>query len=390
MKVLLVTETLNDGGAELFVLRLAKALLAKGEQVQVLSLNKEYENVIMTKKFADLPIQRLSLPFLSLIEKADKVLCRTGIDFSIKYYLQARKLKRIVKNFDIVHSHYIQADYLIATIKKDAFFKHVVTVHGDYSAQYDKFKKGQLRFWLQLDRKLEFLSTSVDKWVILSEEQRGFFNKIMNVLPERITKIYNGYPNVTSTDSVQMEPEVFTIGMVARGTKEKGWELLIEAFLKMPDNTKLLLVGGGKYMDELKATYSENSRIIFAGFQPDPMRWMQQMDVFVLPTIYPYESLPTVIMEALHCGLPVIATNVGEIENMITDDKTGQKAGFVIDFDGIGVNKQELLSRLMHLYQNPLEAEEMSKIAKGTAIKFSMEKCVGAYQRIYTTVLKLL
>lgn len=384
MKVLIVTETLNEGGAELFVLRLARALLFKGGQVQVLSLNKKDENSEMTKKFADVPIKRLSLPFLQVIGIVDKMLIRIGIDFSIKYYLQGKKLKRILNQFDIVHSNYIQADYLIASIKKPISFKHVVTVHGDYSSHYDKFRKGQLRLWLQLDKKLTFLAGSVDQWVILSEEHRFFFDTVMKVQQSKIEKIYNGFTELIKGDSITKESGVFTIGMVARGTEKKGWKVLIDTFLKMPENAKLLLVGGSSYLDELKAMYAVNTRIVFTGFQSEPLQWMRKMDVFVLPTLYPYESLPSVVAEALYSGLPVIATNVGEIENMITDEKTGDKAGFVIDFDGVSVNENQLLDKLIFLYQHPTIRKQMQDIAIKAFQKFDMNKCAAAYLQVYS------
>ena len=111
------------------------------------------------------------------------------------------------------------------------------------------------------------------------------------------------------------------------------------------------------------------------------------MDVFVLPTLYPYESLPNVITEALYCNLPIVATNVGEIERMITDESTGKKSGFVIDFDGKDLNEAQLYEKLKWLYENPSVRDEMKTTAGVVFLKFSMESCVFAYRQAYRKLL---
>ncbi|MBL0273032.1 MAG: glycosyltransferase family 4 protein [Chitinophagaceae bacterium] len=170
--------------------------------------------------------------------------------------------------------------------------------------------------------------------------------------------------------------------------RKKGWQNLIDIFLKLPENTRLILVGGGEYMDQLKAKYVSEKRIFFTGFQPDPLQWMVQMNVFVLPTLFPFESLPTVVIEALYCGLPVIATKLGDIENMITDENTDNKAGFVIDFDGKNLDEKQLYERLKYLYDNPEAIEEMKKTAKSAFRKFEMGQCMKSYRQEYKKILK--
>ncbi len=384
MKILLVTETLYEGGAELFVLRLARGLIAKGEDVQVLSLNRKSENKEMTDMFEDVPIQRITLPFIALIKFTDKVLAKLKIDFVLKYFLLGGVIKRkYSRKYDIVHSNYLQADHCIASINTKKLFQHVVTIHGDYSAIYDSYKKGELRYWQNLDKKLKKLTTNINQWVVLSEEQRLFFNDIMKVPADRVIKIYNGYPPPVSPVVKPEKAAVFTIGMVARGAEKKGWQILINAFLKMPENTRLLLVGGSEYMEGLKMKYAENNRIIFTGYQADPLQWMMQMDVFVLPTLYPFESLPNVITEALYCGLPIVATNVGEIERMITDDETGKKGGFVIDVSDKIIAVEELNKKLFFLYNHSEELAILAETAKRCSNKFDMSLCVNSYLQVY-------
>lgn len=384
MKILIVTETLYEGGTELFVLRLARALHKEGIFVQVVSLNRQFENKEMTSGFEDVNIKRLYLPFYPLLEFIDKVLLKLKIDFSFRYYWQEKQLKTIASVFDIVHTHYIQVDHLVSCIKPGLSFRHIVTVHGDYSAQYDQFQKGTLRFWLRLDKKMKMLANRVDHWVIISDEQRIFLTEKMKISPAGISKIYNGYPaEQKENPEARKDTGIFTIGMVSRGIIQKGWQLLIDSFLKLPGNCRLLLVGGGEYLESLEEKYAGDKRIVFTGFQTEPVNWMKQMDVFVLPTLFPFESLPSVIIEALSCGIPVVATDVGEIKTMITDENSGDRAGFVIGFDGINLDTEQLDERLRFLYDNPEKVKELGQIALRAFRKFEMGKCVSGYINLY-------
>ena len=66
----------------------------------------------------------------------------------------------------------------------------------------------------------------------------------------------------------------------AGGIKEKGWDLLINAFRRMDSNARLLLVGEGPCLDELRASFGSDQRITFVGFHPNPVEVIRDADVF--------------------------------------------------------------------------------------------------------------
>lgn len=389
MKVLIVSETLNEGGAEIFVLRLAKRLKKTGIDVTVLNMNAAYENKAMTAQFPEVSIVRMKMPMLKLVEKIDQWLMRLGIDLSIKYFFQSKTIKKkFAGQYDIIHSNYSRIDHLFATIKKKTnAFKHLVTVHGDYSDQYYRSEKGEQTGWLNTKKKIKLIADTVDEIAVVSEEQQNFFISIFNVTPAKIHKIYYGFePSVPGNEPIKRNDR-FTIGMVARGTEQKGWQLLIDAFLKLPAECKLVLTGEGQYMNELKEKYKGQANILFTGFHPNPVELIQTFDVFVLPSLYPYESLPNSIIEALYCGKPVIASRAGEIDAMITEEKN-EKAGYTIDVTDRNKATGELYRHLFYLYQHPEQLKTFSETAQRCFNKFRMDSCANAYTELYKKMLQ--
>ena len=106
--------------------------------------------------------------------------------------------------------------------------------------------------------------------------------------------------------------DVSTIHLVAAGslTRVKGFDLLIEALaLCANPRLHLTLLGEGPLLDDLQRLTAEKGlteRVRFVGFQKNPYAYFARADVFVLSSRF--EGFPNVVLEALACGTPVIAT----------------------------------------------------------------------------------
>jgi glycosyltransferase involved in cell wall biosynthesis len=93
--------------------------------------------------------------------------------------------------------------------------------------------------------------------------------------------------------------------------KSKNYRLLIEAFAIISADLEagLVILGEGPERQKLEAFITKlglSERIILAGFHPDPSRWLQAADLLVLSS--DFEGLPTVLIEALAAGTPVVST----------------------------------------------------------------------------------
>jgi L-malate glycosyltransferase len=392
MKIAILIETLLPGGAELFALRLAKAL-ASSHQVILYNFRADRVNMEIVKVHQkNFEIVSFDLPFGFLIDKFDALLFILRMDFSLRDFFLRRHLKRTIEKYKIqvMHSNQFKVDWNTSLVNKKFKLRHVITIHGDYLKFFKMLNKGTAQLIHHYKAKLNQIVENIDHIVCISDQQIDFFKKVIKAeYYNKIQKIYNGY-NISgnikykSREEIGINPNVFVFGMVARGIPEKGWEIAIRAFLNCAENNKsifLILVGDGDYMTTLKNQYRHQS-ILFAGFSPQPLEWIKVFDVGLLPTYYASESLPTSIIEYMAAGKPCIASKKGEIGQMITDN--GQMAGYLFDIDPLE-NAENKLADLMNMIVKNKETTlpELSRMSEKMFEKFDMNNCLNKYQRLY-------
>jgi glycosyltransferase involved in cell wall biosynthesis len=115
-------------------------------------------------------------------------------------------------------------------------------------------------------------------------------------------------------------------GIVATLRRGKGVPILLAAATR-PElkDLKLLIVGDGFQLEPLKQEAAElgiAARVHFTGRQEDVTRWLNMMDVFVLPAIVD-EGVPQALSQAMASGLAVITTRSGAIVEILREDETG-------------------------------------------------------------------
>jgi glycosyltransferase involved in cell wall biosynthesis len=175
--------------------------------------------------------------------------------------------------------------------------------------------------------------------------------------------------------------------MASRGVRLKGWATAVEALSRMPvASAELLLVGEGEYLDELRRA-AVPPHVHFIGFSANPVDWIMESDVGLLPSEFPHESLPTAVMEYLYCGKPVIATDVGEISAMLSTPD-GQRAGILLGFDDQRVSVEELSAAMQAYVDDPGLRERHAALARGAFAKFDMGACAAAYSALYAEVVR--
>lgn len=121
----------------------------------------------------------------------------------------------------------------------------------------------------------------------------------------------------------------FVIGNISRLTREKGQDVLINAFpliLKEIPTAHLLLVGGGpdkQYFESLIAKLHLQQSVTITGFVSDVHEYYDQMDIFVFPSVWELEGFGVVSIEAMMHSLPIVASEMAPIPEIITHEKEG-------------------------------------------------------------------
>ena len=117
------------------------------------------------------------------------------------------------------------------------------------------------------------------------------------------------------------------VGVIGRLSPEKGQAVFLHAFRKVAEKVpfaKAIIIGDGQDRERLMNFCSDNGlrdRVIFAGYQNNIANFYQILDLLVLPSFN--EGLPNVVLEAMAFRIPVIATSVGGVPEVITDGLNG-------------------------------------------------------------------
>ncbi len=168
------------------------------------------------------------------------------------------------------------------------------------------------RVWV---RRLAFRKRGLE-FVAPSRVLQKVFSETWKVKPARVHLIPNGVD--LDTFSAHPRPErPVTIGTIAALRREKRLDRLIDCFAAMSDKSaRLLIVGGGPEREALQAQAAPlGDRVTFAGEQGDVSPFLPKMDIYALSS--DTEQMPISLVEGMASGLPVAATDVGDVAAMV-------------------------------------------------------------------------
>jgi glycosyltransferase involved in cell wall biosynthesis len=182
--------------------------------------------------------------------------------------------------------------------------------------------------------------------------------------------------------SLGVSADEILIGTVANLRATKGYpDLLVAAreVLSEVDAVRFVAVGRGPLEHELRAQHAQlglGERFEFLGYRPDALRVMSAFDVFCLPSRH--EGLPIALMEALALGLPVVATRVGGVAEVVTD---GEEAVLVPSSQ-----PARLAAALVALARDPERRASMSRAATARSDSFDAPRAVHQVEAVYREI----
>jgi len=356
IKVCHVIGRLAYGGAERLLLDICRKIDKNQFELSVVSLKKDNP---LAEQFADAGVE------VKNIEKRGK------LDFSLtarlaQYFRTAKP--------DIVHTHLFLADFWAGRAARLAGVKRVI------STKHDILSEDALRDYF--GRKAR---QRCDKVVAISKATREYLVENEKISCDKIEVIYNGIDinKFYCEKPLILENEELVIGTVGRLVREKGQKHLIRACRFIKNNAwRLIVVGDGplkKELSNLSTSLGIADRVRFAGEQDDVRPALEEMDVFVLPSIS--EGLSLVILEAAAAGKVVIATKVGGVPEIIKDKENGL------------LFKPKNIEQLVgHLNWVDEHREEARKMAAGLQRKvlqsFDINKTIKEYEGLYLKLVR--
>ncbi len=298
------------GGGQLVALRLARAARARGDEAVVVSPSPG--RFLGLAKREGLPVRVLPL----------------GRSFDLR---AVRRLKRLLERerADLLHTHVMLPGNVIARLAGRAAKIPVVShMHNDNTFRDNRAVRAAQRL---LDNATARLCARI---VAVSDDTRRSLER-QGYPPGSIVVVRNGVePPGPRSGRLRAElglpAEVPVIGTVGRLSAAKGHEDLLAALASLSHSDAVaVLVGtdhehGGafrRHLEELAASLGVRDRVVFAGYRPDAAELIGDLDVFVLPSWI--EGLPLTVLEAMAHGVPVVATRVGGVPEIVADGETG-------------------------------------------------------------------
>ncbi len=327
------------------------------------------------------------------------VLCEDEVSYSIpddikKYVLYNKKMRFFnqltkILNFysilikekpDVILS-FMEYPNIINVLFKYIFpfrdIKHVISVHIVESMYFQK------KYW----RVLNFFYSKADVIICVSKGVVKDLIENFGIQKDKLVVIYNPFDS-KNIDKIKNEeihdawfknnnPKIIAVGSL---DKRKGHDYLLRAFKIVRENeinANLIILGEGKERDNIKNLAKDlkiEDHVMLPGFKENPYKYLKNSSVFVLSSIY--EGFANVLVEAMVCSVPVIATRCPSgPEEIITDGVNGLLVPIK--------DEKALAEAMIDLLKDKNKSERLAKEGRKRAEDFEVNKIVRAYEDVF-------
>ena len=237
------------------------------------------------------------------------------------------------------------------------------------------------------------LMAGTDRIIASAESVRDFYVRQVHADPAKVDVVYNavdfsqGRPTMSQREmraSLGLPEDARIAGVIARLTEQKGHRYLFDALASSPAlaDVQLLVVGGGEAREALErdaVTKDLSARVHFLGPRRDLGDLLAAMDVFVLPSLW--EGLPLSMVLAMGAGVPVVATRVAGIPEVVDDGRTGLLVP-PRDASALG-------AALTRLFEDPQLRRRIGREASAAVLpRFGIDRYVESVTSLYDTLLE--
>jgi glycosyltransferase involved in cell wall biosynthesis len=284
---------------------------------------------------------------------------------------------------DVLHSHGYKGNILFGWIPKS--IRHLplmTTVHG-WTSTGTAFTKMRMYEWLDSQT-----LSQMDAVVLVNKEMLAH-PKVVGRKNIKLYVVDNGI-NIEEPDSypceeLELQPgNQFNIIAVGRLSLEKGFDVLLNAMgrvVKGGTNVSLVIFGEGRERRKLESLISElglQGNVKMPGFMENVAKTFPCFDLLVIPSLS--EGLPITLLEAMRAKIPVIASKVGGIPDVL-EDGTG---GLLVEAGDESALTEAIIELAASQFRCDQLAEEAHLIFKQ---KYSSSQMAATYRHIYSDIL---
>jgi glycosyltransferase involved in cell wall biosynthesis len=358
IKTLYVIATLDRAGAEKQMVQLATGLNRDRFEPEVVCL---WRTGPLEKDLQDARIP------VTLIRKKWK------FDLSI-----IRRLADFIRerNFDIVHTWLFTANTTGRLAARKAGTPVIIASERCVDVWKTVFHRA-------VDR---YLSKDTHRIIANAEAVKDFIQS-EGVLPDKIDVISNSFDKepfrkldrAAARAALGISEEEIAAGFAGRLEPQKGVRYLIKAARALPEDVpwKILVFGEGakrQKLESLVRSFQLGKRVRFMGTVENTASVFPGLDVFILPSLW--EGLPNAVIEACASAVPVVATEVGGVKEIIRDGQSG----FLVP----PRDSKALAEKMTRLIQDEALRKRMGKAARDFVLAvFDVRTVVLAYQDLY-------
>lgn len=315
------------------------------------------------------------------------------VHFNGSRRISASLIRRIItyikkENIQCIHTHGPRANVYGYLLKKLLPIHWITTIHSDPTFDFEGkgltghvWQKAHLQVIKRADRLIGISRAFTDRLITLA-----------NIDESKVVTAYNGidFQQVSSCSfnrsHFEIDEDAFVWITVGRLEHVKGQHVAIEAFasyLETEPNSVLLIVGEGSMKDVLQQQADQlgiGASILFLGERKDASTLFELADVTLLPSLS--ESFPLVLLESARMKTPAIASDVGGVGELITDDTLGWK---------VRAGDARALTCAMHEATSRKQAGELEIIGEKfysfASAEFSLENFAKNIYNVYTELL---
>jgi len=292
------------------------------------------------------------------------------------------------EDVDILHSHGYKGNILFGFLTRSIRRVPMVsTLHGwTWSGGFTRMR---IYEWL------DSLSLSfVDRVIMVSSVMREH-PRIRNRCGLSLEVVPNGIPLNTKDpekDVAELNPDIigfcrqgFTIGAIGRLSEEKGFASLLEVIATLSakgEDIRLVILGEGGLRSNLEAAARKlgiTDKVLMPGYVLDAKQYLPFFNIFAMPSLT--EGLPIVLLEAMQAEVPIVASRVGGVPEVLQEGK----CGYLVEPDSLDA----LEEGIKDIIKNPIEATVRVSAARQRVVdNYSSNAMAGKYLGIYRSVLK--